>query len=281
MTKKNEIVETKTNAVAEYNDDYLMQFAGAGTDNLTIDDIQIPYLSIIEKNSPQLDEDKKDKYIDGAKTGHVFNTATNELFKDGVLVIPVAYEKKYVEWKPREVGGGFVGAHASLDGMPTHKSADGREDLLENGNTIVPTAYHYVLVVSPLGVYEAVISMAKTRTKASRNWNTAMMQLQVKRPDGRVLNKVPSFATMYSLSTVKQEKNNNTWYTWIINRQIQHPLLDECGLLNLADAESKKIFDKALEMHKAFQEKTLQSRVSYGDDDATTVGDAEPGKSVI
>ena len=57
--------------------------AGAGMENVTADDLQIPFLSILQSNSPQLDE-SEGKYIDGAKAGMILNTVTNEIF-DGKI----------------------------------------------------------------------------------------------------------------------------------------------------------------------------------------------------
>ena len=63
-------------------------------------DIAIPYINILQSNSPQLNPQKAE-YVDGAKIGQFYKTVTQEV-SDSLNVIPVLYQLRYVEWKPRE-----------------------------------------------------------------------------------------------------------------------------------------------------------------------------------
>ena len=91
--------------------------AGAGLENVSNEDLQVPFLQIIQTNSPEVDKaasDYESKGIEGASAGDVFDTVSRKViadFGEPVRVIPIAYNKAYVEWVPREQGGGIVTVH--------------------------------------------------------------------------------------------------------------------------------------------------------------------------
>jgi len=78
--------------------------ANIGLENITAQDLAIPFLALIQKTSPQIEE------IEGCKPGMIFNTVSNKLYKE-LIVLPCGYKRSFVEWKPREKGGGYVGEH--------------------------------------------------------------------------------------------------------------------------------------------------------------------------
>lgn len=104
---KNDLVKTTTTlAVNDYGDD-----AGAGFENTSADDMSLPYLSVIQGISPEVDPNSP-KYIASAKQGDLFNTVTKEIYpKEGVIFQPCVSRHVYVEWRPRQQGGGFVAEH--------------------------------------------------------------------------------------------------------------------------------------------------------------------------
>ena len=104
IKSKNEI------ATGDISPDLIIKSAGRGLENVTNDDITIPRLAIIQAGSPQRKK-KDEKYLEGAEEGNIFNTVTNQLYSDSITVIPCGYRKSYVEWVPREKGGGLVAVH--------------------------------------------------------------------------------------------------------------------------------------------------------------------------
>ena len=58
---------------------HLAQDAGLGNENVGTDDLAIPRLDLIQQLSPQIDKSSP-KYIEGAETGHIFNTLTGEVY---------------------------------------------------------------------------------------------------------------------------------------------------------------------------------------------------------
>mgnify|MGYP003654906449 FL=1 len=140
--------------VGNINADLILKNAGKGLQNVTNDDITIPRLAIVQSGSPQRKK-KDEKYIEGAEEGMIFNTVTNTLYGNTIEVIPCGYRKTYVEWVPREDGGGLVAVH---DMKPANTKTDPktRKSLLGK-NQIVDTAEHFVLLQKEDGTHEPAV----------------------------------------------------------------------------------------------------------------------------
>jgi len=202
----------------EISSEDLIQFAGQGVEGLGTDDLAIPFINIIQSNSPQLNK-REGKYIEGSEVGMLFNTVTNELFdgEKGVEVIPCAYQRQLIEWVPREQEGGFVEAHDPESGILQNTTKNERgKHILPNGNELINTASHYVILLSPTyGPTQSVISMSATQLKKSRRWNTMMVSNTVTLPDGSI-KPAPSFARAYLLKTVTESNKHGSWFGYEI-----------------------------------------------------------------
>lgn len=191
--------------------------SNAGFDGIGADDLALPFISILQSNSPQVKVGEKQ--IEGAAEGDFLNTVTGEIYKREFRAIPCAYRKAYIEWTPREAGGGFLGEHNEAILSQCTKN-DKFKDVLPNGNLIVPTAYHYVLVVKADGSYErAVISFTSTQLKKSRKWNSTMMALLI--DVGGVKRRPPMFSHSYKMATVREDNAQGSWMGW----QISEPMI--------------------------------------------------------
>ena len=102
-----QVKEAEASDLIPFDDDLLS--AGTGLEEASADDYAIPFLRVLQSMSPQLKK-SDGKYIQGAEEGNLFNTVTETLYDgtEGVTIIPCAYKKKFIEWVPRESGGGFV-----------------------------------------------------------------------------------------------------------------------------------------------------------------------------
>lgn len=210
MSKKQEVAVAQSTAVAVFADD-MMADAGLGFENVSANDVAIPYLKVLQALSPELRGVTK---IAGAEEGLIINTVTGVLMKE-IRVIPCAFKKSYVEWTPREAGGGLVKEHSEESILDKTKKNERNQDVLANGNLIVTTAYHYVLVLSDGGFERALIAMSSTQLKKSRRWLGQMMALQVKVGDKSFT--PPPFSHSYHLGTGMETKDANSWYGWLIN----------------------------------------------------------------
>ena len=123
--------------------------------------------------------------------------------------------KAYVEWVSREAGGGFVKQHPDEGILKQCVRNEKNLDVLPNGNHIVPTAYHFVLVVGKDGKLDrAVISMTRTQNKKSRRWMSQMMALQIKTPKGMI--RPPMYSHSYEIGTALETKDQWSWYGFTI-----------------------------------------------------------------
>ena len=198
--------------------------AGIGFEEVTSSDIQIPFLRIIQALSPQIKKSDS-AYIEGASQGDIFNTVTTTVWdgEKGVVVLPVYFETKMLEFVPRHQGGGFVGELpvASDEVRRAVRDTDSGLELLENGNELVRTASHYLKIVHKNGDLEnAIVDMKKTQLKKSRLWLSMMM---MQKQNGVTL---PSFAKTYRLKAVEDGNDKGTWFTWSISLEGIVPSLE-------------------------------------------------------
>ena len=125
-----------------------MLSAGTGLEEATTEDYAIPFIRLLQPMSPQLNKNSGN-YIEGASAGDLINTVSGEVYdgEKGISVVPCAYSKKYIEWIPREKGGGLVDANHDMSILKSCKRDEQtRRYYLQNGNEIVETAQFFVLV---------------------------------------------------------------------------------------------------------------------------------------
>ena len=175
-------------------------------------------LKILSALSPELNR-HDGKYVPEAKPGMIYNTVSGETFdgQEGVLVVPVGYRREYIEWRPKDQGGGIVGFHdASSETVRKAVKGDKGKEICENGNELQNTAQHFVLVLREDGGWDqAVISMKSTQLKKSRKWNSMMLGLKLKRADGSLFTPA-SYSHQYHLTTVPESNDQGNWDGWAI-----------------------------------------------------------------
>lgn len=160
---------------------------GTGFENHTREDYLLPFISLLQSNSPQIT-----KSLVEAKIGDFFNTATEEVMsgKDGFEFVPVQTDHAFVEWKPRTAGGGFVARHelgsSDVEEAKARATAENAAfgKLKIGDNDLVETFYVYGIVVSDGSINQAVIAMKSTAIKKYKTWMTKAQSIQIKQPDG-------------------------------------------------------------------------------------------------
>ena len=180
---KNEVAKQETTTALAIMSD-LEQDAGAGFDSMTQDDYALPFLRLLTNTSPEVGS------LDGAMPGMVLNSVTGELFdgKKGILVVPCAYIRQYIEWAPRGQGSGapvhIYPATSDILSQTSREPGDNK-DYLPNGNYIENSANHYVMVIDQDGVPNpALIVMKSTQLKKSRKWNSMMQSVKMQGKNG-------------------------------------------------------------------------------------------------
>lgn len=214
---------------------------------ISTEDIGIPFINILQDLSPQIKKGSPDK-IDGAESGDIYESVNGGIYKDGITVIPCAFQKRYIEWVPRDEGGGFVASHDNESILNDVTVNDKGRMFLENGNEILPTALHFVLVVPDKGeYYRAVISMTRTKRKKSKQWIGKMMSNKLRTSNGELY--TPRMCRYsYKLTTVLETKDNNTYYNWKIG---QPKLVDDIELYNEGVLFSKTFMKEKIDFSKS------------------------------
>jgi len=211
----NQVTEKKNGALATFD---MEADAQQGTQNISQDDLALPFLKILGQLSPEVNK-RDGKYVEGAEPGKIINTVTNELF-DSLNVIPVFYKRQYVEWQDRGTSTGAPVAIHEADSDIVSQTTRGKDykDRLPNGNYLENTANHFVLTLgaSPENVEHALISMKSTQLKVSRKWNSMMMGIKMQGKNG--LFTPPTYSHIYKLSTVQMSNDKGTWFGWDVSK---------------------------------------------------------------
>ena len=277
---KTDVAKAKDSAPAPVGAYDYGDMAHEGFEDTTIADLSIPFISVLQALSPQLD----DESIEDAKAGQLFNTVTNRVIPQPLNVIPVFKEEAWVIWKPRTAGGGLVGrwepdsrevksliAHNGGSRIPP-KGADGKTVPFSdgNGNDVIETHYVYCLILDEEGESiegYCVIPFSSTKIKVYRDW---MTDLYTQR------GAPPIFANRSSVSTVKNQNDAGQPY---YNLRIQ-PLTgntrtslinpgEEIGMAMLTDAkEFKKMIENGL-ARPAYESAQTEGGTSTSVDDDT------------
>ena len=203
------MVKKDTASVALYGG--FEQDAGDGFGNADKDSYAIPFLIVLQSNSPQCTEGEP-QYRDDARPGMFFNTATEDLYdgKKGVEVVPVHFQRRFVEWVPRDMGGGYRGDHAPEDvDLSAMRRDDSGKFILENGNTLIDTRYHFCLIISGQTIQNAVIALSSTQIKKSRMWMTKMNSIKLDGQRGKFT--PPSYSHVYRLTSTLESNDRGSW----------------------------------------------------------------------
>jgi hypothetical protein len=178
---------------------------GTGFEDATADDYVLPFYTILQGLSPQIET------VDGAKPGLIINTTSNALKGTSMDFVTARREHEYVEWLPNR--GGFVAKHKPDSAVVKEALAKVKGDrftklILDNGNLLVETFYLYGVVVEnmePVGL--GCLAFASTKIKKYKAWYT---QAQEK----LVSHKVPMAALCYRWSTAKEKNTKGEFYNW-------------------------------------------------------------------
>lgn len=211
-----ELAEKANHAVVASETVAFEDDAGGGFEAADAEAYAIPFLTILQSGSPQCKR-SDGAYLAGAEEGKLINTVTQELFDGsvGVVVIPCYYKRSFIRWAPRETGGGFRGEVAPTDPMVLNakNDADGYP-IDDEGNNLVDTRTHYVLVLDDKGGYQpAVISCAASQLKKSRQWMSKMNGIKLTRADGSLFTPA-MFSHQYLVTTTPESNDKGSWFGW-------------------------------------------------------------------
>jgi hypothetical protein len=213
LAKLREVVKTAeaAQAVTAQGDSYA-DMAGAGMEGVDASDQLIPFLRILHYACPQVTEGDP-AYIDGARPGMILNTATGEILdgKAGGLFIPVSRDHTFVEYVPRDAGGGFVGVWPLSDPrIAQMKAKQGNFGKLvtANSNELSETFSLYGLFL-PHGsteVWRVVVGFTSTQIKKYKMLTTRLVGLLGTPP------KYPMWAFKWQLASQPESNKKGKFF---------------------------------------------------------------------
>ena len=229
--------------------DEITATAGEGT-SYDSSEMQIPFVRIIQALSPQIKK-KDPMYIEGADQGDAFNTVTSQFWngEEGLVVVPCYQETKFLEFVPRESGGGFMGELDPSNPEIQKTDRKGSREVLQNGNELVKSDQHYCLVVGQDGMIQpAIVDMKSSQLKVSKRWKTQIAMQKIRHPKTDALLTPAVYATMWKLTTVEESNDQGTWYNWSVVKE---------GLV-----QTKEVLEQA----KLFRQQVIKGAVKAVDD---------------
>jgi hypothetical protein len=180
-------------------------------EHLNQDELEIPFLRIAQKGSPQVDEDKPE-FIKGLKVGHYFNTVANEPYGDTLNVQVHGYFQSFVIWKGDKGNGDYNGIMTPEE----FRAFEKQNELIREGGDFVnyvegeefrySDTRNFIVSLPDFPDHGIMLyPLTSTGIKAARKWNTLQ--------NGRRLNGRPTkrYATIWEIKSAGFEKNGFTW----------------------------------------------------------------------
>jgi hypothetical protein len=213
------VTETKDSVLSTDVINNIFDDAGDGA-AFDSSEMQIPFVRLLQALSPQLNK-KKPEYIEGASSGDAFNNVTGQYWdgENGIVVVPCFQVTKYLEFTPRDMGGGFRGEIAPNDPIIQQTTRAGSKEILPNGNELVKSDQHFCLVVDEHGMAQpVVIDMKSTQLKVSRRWKTQIAMQKIKHPATGKMVTPPVYGTLWRLYSVEESNDQGSWSNWQVER---------------------------------------------------------------
>jgi len=240
MTQEtSDLTVKKEGALATLN---FEEHAGKGLENIDKDDLALPFLKLLQSGSYETKK-KHAKYVDGAAAGMFYNTVTKKLYdgEKGINVIPCFYKMTYPEWAPFD----------RSEGRPVHPdrgpeimaqtTKNGTKDVLANGNEIIKTANHFVILVGEKPE-KALMPLKTTQLKTSRGWNSLMdNEVIIQQGTGKSI-PAPAFSRIYHVKSV-ENSGNFTWHGMTVSL--------------VKPVDNAEIFSMAVEFNAALQKSNI------------------------
>ncbi len=243
----------------DYGEDF-----GSGLDDVGQDEAGIPFLKILQAQSPEVIG--PNGKIEGAVAGMILNTGTQELLGN-VTVVPALRQHVYVEWRPRNQGGGIRGLHQpgtelveaaiAENARATEAGENSRkkpgkmkfgEFYTPEGNELVETFYVYAVILdndSPSGF--VVVPFTSTSIKVyKKKFISRTRYCMIDDGTGRKRNP-PIFGHRVIIGTEIESNDEGTWFnptiTFAVDNNAVKSLMKTDHAGYLAGKELKAMID--------------------------------------
>ena len=235
--------------------------AGLGLDGVDASDFAIQWMRIIHYQCPETTEGDA-RYLPDAKPGMLLNSATLQVVdgKTGGIFVPVTREHKYLEYIPRDAGGGFQGSWDLTDpriaDLRRNQGQFGRL-LLENGNELTETfSFFGLFLPDETDVWRVGISFSSTQIRKYRMLTGRLASLIGTPP------KYPTFAWRWRVSSQPESNKKGRYFGWRILQEGDKPL-----------AVTDDIYLEAREFHRQLRSGAVQMNYAQQRDDGSAMSD--------
>lgn len=194
---------------------------GLGTDGIDKGVLGMPFVQIVQKGSPEIDETHKDhtaKKIEGCRPGSIIFAPERKILPGPVSIIPLAVISHYTEWKPRAQGGGLVGIQPlSIVSSPQYRKGaantpDSNKEWL-GSNELKFTILAAVRFLMGTEWKRGLVSFSATGLKPARIWSKQILNLRYSGMPDAV---PPIFAAIWKFSSTMESNDKGGWYGWKI-----------------------------------------------------------------
>jgi hypothetical protein len=179
--------------------------AGLGTSDRPEDSFY-PLISVLQKLSPQVD-DTSQSFMAGAKAGMFWLKNYEPPLATEITVQPVTMYTEWVEWVPRERGGGMV--RRNLRQPENAKCLDAARNRwqMPNGNDLKETRVWALNLVRDNALISFVLPCASTFNTFARQWHTVIRQQY--EDSGKVS---APWRHLWRLTTRMRTNSQGTWW---------------------------------------------------------------------
>jgi hypothetical protein len=200
----------------------LLEDAGKGLQAIPDDSYEPPF-KLLQDLSPEV-KSPSDK-VAGAKPGLIYNKSTGKLYGQKVAFVPCHYREAYVLWKPKKLGGGYLG---EINMTPEEFAALPYGDtktyrVLPDGTEVHDTSFYAVLAVhAETGEIEAgILPMSRSQRRSAREWNRLIKRQRIV-VEGQEI-EPPIWAFIYLLGSKLVTKNQDSWHVWNVQGSARTP----------------------------------------------------------
>lgn len=225
-TQQTALVTQSTHAIAICTDD-LIADSGAGFEELGSDDIAVPYISILQKQSKLFD---KPGFT--GRAGQFVHTLTKELYdgQKGIDVVPCHFRRFWREITKEAQNPKFIAEHPANWAKARGATFDSelRRHICHDGTHANQIMRFFALVVAPCDPPQPVcLTFKGSQIKVAKAWNSMLSVQTMKIPtkDGIKSIQAPIYASIWNLSTVLQSNDENSWYGYeVVSRGQLDPI---------------------------------------------------------
>lgn len=248
--------------------------AGAGMEDIGAEDIKIPFLALAQDLSPEVKK-QKDEYIEGLEVGQFFNSVTGEIYPEELYVVPCQRQHVFVEWVPRDKGGGLVDVH-QID-SPVVQQCRRTQPMgkykTDEGNDLIETYYVFCLMINKEAteiIGPIVLAFTSTKIKVYKRIMTMIMGLKV--PKGQ--KRPPLFAHRWKVSSKLETNSAKQDYFNFVVEPAEGSVVE--SMLDPQNEDHRHILSNAYELQNSISAGQVQADMSNQNNGASSQEDGDP-----